>query len=101
MRLHAGLPANVPEHRLLAALDTIRVEHSDEAGSAVITTLPAPDGDSDGSYEVIRAPAMSWLVDRSFLWDTRPEDAGQHTFLFRRVSDGQTDTVALSITLTR
>lgn len=99
--LHADYRPNVPPASppVLVPVDTLT--HSAEAGTALITALPASADGTDVSYDLVRAPALSWLVDRSFLWDTRPEDAGTHTVLIERSSDARTDTLTLSITLTR
>ena len=34
-------------------------------------------------YSIVRAPALSWLVDRSFMWRTLPDDEGRHEVLIR------------------
>ncbi|NBB75231.1 MAG: hypothetical protein GVY35_16420 [Bacteroidetes bacterium] len=62
--------------------DTVR--HRVTAGEPLIVTLP--DALSNGpvtAYRPLRAPALSWLVDRSLLWRTRAADAGTHTLLIR------------------
>lgn len=98
--LHADWESNVPLTPASPVVSTDTIEHSAEAGQPLITALP-PDGGSEVSYDVIRAPGLSWLVDRSFFWNTRPEDVGTHLILFERHSDSATDTLALSVTLTR
>lgn len=58
-----------------AAADTVRA--SVQAGQTLIVGLP-------GDYEPVRAPALSWLVDRSFMWRTLPRERGTLPVLFRR-----------------
>ena len=59
------------------AADTVRA--SVRAGETLIVGLP--DG---ATYEVVRAPALSWLVDRSFMWRTLPAERGTLPVVFRR-----------------
>ncbi|WP_457651282.1 hypothetical protein [Rhodocaloribacter sp.] len=64
-----------------ARADTLRP--TVRAGETLILALPdSLDARPVAAYAVVRAPALSWLVDRSFLWRTRPGDAGTHRFLF-------------------
>jgi len=68
--------------RLRLPADTVR--HRVTAGEPLIVTLP--DALSNGpvtAYHPLRAPALSWLVDRSLLWRTRTADAGTQTLLIR------------------
>ena len=98
--LHAHSRAFVPAAPAVEMpADTL--ELSVEAGTPLITALPAAPDDSSVTYEVVRAPALSWLVDRSFFWDTRAQDAGSHEIVFRRTTDARTDTVVLSVTVTQ
>ncbi len=100
MALHADYRPNVPGTSASAAVAADTTSHTAEAGTPFITALPSPGDGADVSYEMIRAPALSWLIDRSFLWDTRPGDAGTHTVLIERSTGTGTDTLVLSITLT-
>ena len=59
------------------AADTLRA--SVRAGETLIVGLP--DG---ATYEVVRAPALSWLVDRSFMWRTLPAERGALPVVLRR-----------------
>jgi hypothetical protein len=66
-------------------------------------TLPAMLGDRPvASYRVLRAPALSWLVDRSILWRTRSGDVGDHTLLVSAaLADAPPDTLAILVTVTQ
>jgi len=67
---------------LLARGDTLRP--TVRAGEPLILALPDTlDARPVAAYALVRAPALSWLVDRSFLWRTRPGDAGTHRLLFK------------------
>jgi hypothetical protein len=61
--------------------------------------LPAViDGRSVATYQLVRSPALSWLVGRSFFWRTRPGDTGAHTIRLRATyADAPPDTVALRV----
>lgn len=49
-------------------------------------------------YRIERAPAMSWLVGRSFAWRTSPADVGPHEVTFTaELTDGATETVRLRV----
>jgi hypothetical protein len=53
------------------------------------------------SYRFLRAPALSWLVDRSILWRTRPEDVGEHALLVGvALADAPPDTLTILVTVT-
>lgn len=69
--LVAAAPAErtqpVPPSPAVAA-DTLR--RSVVAGETLIAALPAPD------YRAVNPPALSWLVDRSFMWRTLPQERG-------------------------
>lgn len=54
--------------------DTLR--YSVPAGETLIVTLPDLYRGEEASYQILSAPALSWLVDRSFFWQTRREDCG-------------------------
>lgn len=55
--------------------DTLRA--AVQAGQTLVVALP-------GDYETVRAPALSWLVDRSFMWRTLAQERGTLPVLFRR-----------------
>lgn len=72
------------------AADTLRFAMP--SGEALVTALPA-----DGSYRVLRAPALSWLVDRSFFWQTLPAERGREFVLLERRRGDRTDTLVLVV----
>ena len=67
--------------------DTLRVEIP--PGRPLITLLPdSVAGRAIQSYENVRVPALSWRIDRTFFWQTTPNDRGTHAVLFRVVDGG-------------
>lgn len=49
------------------------------AGEVLIQGLPAEVSQVPvARYVLVEAPALSWLVDRSFFWRTLEEDRGRH-----------------------
>lgn len=76
-----------------AAADTLRFTLP--AGEALVAALP---GEVSTTYRVVRAPALSWLVGRSFFWQTVPAERGREFVLLERErADGRTDTLVLVI----
>ncbi len=73
-----------------------------QAGEPLIMTLPAMLGDRPvASYRFLRAPALSWLVDRSILWRTRSSDIGTHALLVgAALADAPPDTLTILVTVT-
>ena len=59
-----------------ARADTIR--HTVIAGETLIVDLPG-----DG-YRALNPPALSWLVDRSFMWRTLSQERGTLAVRFSR-----------------
>ena len=99
----ATLVAVLPTERASAAewsqptrSDTLRYEV--RAGHALLVSLPPRVGTSEASYSVVSAPAMSWLVDRSFLWQTIPAERGVMPIVFRRTPGG--DDLVLMVEVT-
>ena len=80
-----GAPA-ASSLRAEASADTLR--YSVRAGETLIVGLPAGAG---VEYRVERAPALSWLVDRSFMWRTLPQERGALPVVFRRLREGRGD----------
>jgi hypothetical protein len=68
-------------------------------GEILIMSLPGELGGEDVErYSLVRAPALSWLIDRSFMWRTLTEDVGTHEVLLHAAVDSiSTDTLVLSI----
>ena len=91
-----ALPArSAPVRDTLREGDTYRVE----AGRALILALPdALAGRPVAAYAVVRAPALSMVEDRSFVWRTRPQEAGTYRILLEAAfSDTPPDTLALDV----
>lgn len=79
--------------------DTLR--YTVRAGETLIVALPGRAGGSEVSYEVIEAPALSWLVDRSFMWRTLARERGTLPVRLRRVGGGNApDEVVLLVEIT-
>lgn len=70
-----------------ASADTIR--QSVIAGETLIVALPGPD------YRALNPPALSWLVDRSFMWRTLPQERGALAVRFARGNDDEVAVVLL------
>ena len=75
-----------PYAEATAHADTVRF--TVQAGQTLIAALPAQAGGADASYEVIEAPALSWLVDRSFMWRTLEQERGTLAVRFLRRAGG-------------
>lgn len=84
---------------LPALADTLH--RSIPAGDVLIMALPRSLGSRPvDAYEIIRAPALSWLVDRSFFWRTRSADLGVHAIHFRAAFPNDTvDTLTVQVTV--
>ncbi len=66
--------------------DTLR--YSVQAGMPLIVALPVLHEGRTATYELLDAPALSWLVDRSFLWRTTDAERGTLPILIERVAEG-------------
>ena len=97
----AAAPASSPERspgRAAGAVsDTLRYQV--RAGQPRLGSLPARVGGREAAYAVERAPAKSWLVDRSFFWQTLPSERGDVDVLFRQTA-ASVDTLVLSVQIT-
>ena len=83
-------------HASVAFSDTLR--HAIQAGEVLIIDLPEElNGTAIASYSLLRAPALSWLIDYSFMWRTLPQDAGSHHVLIRADAPAASDTLVLAI----
>ena len=79
-----GAPApGAPEATPGAATDTLR--YSVRAGDPLIVALPAAEGGREVTYRLVDAPALSWLVDRSFMWRTTEQERGTLPILIERM----------------
>ena len=94
--LAASAQTERPEPRFASAeaspSDTLR--YSVRAGETLIVALPPRVGGREARYEVVQAPALSWLVDRSFMWRTLSQERGTLPVRFRR-ADGSGELVLL------
>ena len=76
-----------------AAADTLR--YSVRAGETLVVGLPDRVGGAEARYTVDRAPALSWLVDRSFMWRTLAQERGTLPVRLRRAVSGRADDVVV------
>lgn len=91
LSLLLGAAAEPPRSAAPAPVaDTLRFAVS--SGEALVLPLPA-----GGSYRVLRAPALSWLVDRSFFWQTLPSERGREFVILERRRGDRTDTLVLVV----
>lgn len=99
----AALVAALPAERADAAAwspaprsgvaDTLRYQV--RAGDALLVSLPPRVGGAEVAYAVVQAPAMSWLVDRSFLWQTIPTERGLMAVVLSQTAAAREDLVLL------
>ncbi len=76
-----------------AVADTLRLAVA--SGEPLVTTLP---GESAWTFRTLRAPALSWLVGRSFYWRTLPGERGREYVLIERRYRGEPqDTLVLVV----
>ena len=75
------------------AVDTLR--YSVRAGETLIVGLPARVAGVEVDYEIDEAPALSWLVDRSFMWRTLAQERGTLPVRLRRTASGRADDVVV------
>ena len=79
--------------------DTLR--YAVRAGETLIVALPPRVGGAEARYQVDRAPALSWLVDRSFMWRTLARERGLMPVVLRRLVAGrEPETVVLLVEVT-
>lgn len=91
-------PAPPPYGAAQASADTLR--YSVRAGETLIVALPGSVGGAEVAYEVIQAPALSWLVDRSFMWRTLARERGTLPVRLRRTGGGAPTEVVLLVEIT-
>ncbi len=81
------------------AADTLR--YSVRAGETLIVALPSRMSGMAVTYEVEEAPALSWLVDRSFMWRTLARERGALPVRLRRIMPGRApESVVLLVDIT-
>ncbi|HEX8299956.1 MAG TPA: hypothetical protein VF594_12410 [Rubricoccaceae bacterium] len=76
-----------PAPETVAAGDTLHYEV--RAGQPFLVVLPARADGRPATYRIASAPAMSWLVDRSFFWQTLPTERGLMPVVFEPTPDGE------------
>jgi len=81
--------------RRVAAADTIRT--TVQAGEALVVALPEQHGGAEATYRVVEAPALSWLVDRSFFWQTLASERGLRLVRFERTAGGARSPFVLAV----
>ncbi len=60
-----------------------------QSGEVLIFNLPASFGSRRMErYRLKQAPALSWLVERSYFWRTLSKDVGEHTLIFEATTAG-------------
>jgi hypothetical protein len=88
-----------PEPTVAADAPTDTLRYQVRAGQPLLVALPSRADGREASYTVVSAPAMSWLVDRSFFWQTLSTERGMLPVLFRRTA-AQADTLVLLVEIT-
>lgn len=91
---NAQTPPNVGLSQATAA-DTLR--YSVPAGEALIANLPPRHRGNPATYRLLEAPALSWLVDRSFFWQTTAGERGRLPILVERRFGSSRDTLVLLV----
>lgn len=80
--------------------DTLR--YTVRAGETLIVALPPRVAGDEARYEIVKAPALSWLVDRSFMWRTLERERGTLPVELRRLVSGRTpEPVILLVEITQ
>ena len=76
--------------------DTLRYQV--RAGQTLIVSLPRQVDGREATYRLLEAPALSWLVDRSFMWRTTEGERGRLAIRVERLA-GETvaDTLVLLV----
>jgi hypothetical protein len=75
--------------------------HSVRAGQPFLLALPPRRDGEEVTYRLIEGPALSWLVDRSFLWKTTAQERGALPVRIERRAAGMApDTLVLLIEVT-
>jgi hypothetical protein len=94
-RVISPVEKNAPAEQvfeLVSRLTPVRAEtlsYVIQAGEVLIFSLPENLGQRKiEAYRIKDAPALSWLVKRSFFWRTLPKDAGQHDIKLEALVNG-------------
>ena len=80
-------PAAPPYADQASRADTVR--YTVRAGETLIVALPGGLAGAEVTYQVLEAPALSWLVDRSFMWRTLARERGVLPVRLRRTAPGR------------
>ena len=80
-------PARPTSAATAAAGDTLHYQV--RAGQPFLVVLPARADGRPAAYRAVSAPAMSWLVDRSFFWQTLPTERGLMPVVFEPTPGGE------------
>lgn len=68
------------------------------AGQPFLASLPARVDGQEATYRTVEAPALSWLVDRSFFWNILAGERGTLAVRFeRRVGGGPPEPFVLLV----
>ena len=94
----ARYPAAPTAAPVEARADTLRAQV--RAGETLIVALPATVGGAEVTYRAVEAPALSWLVDRSFLWRTLAAERGELAVVFERLGGLAPEEVVLLVEIT-
>lgn len=87
-----------PEVRAEQPSDTLR--YSVVSGQPLIVALPRQHEGAEVTYRLLDAPALSWLVDTSFLWRTTEGERGELPIEIERMAPGAaTETIVLLVTV--
>lgn len=69
-------PWSADVHHAQPSAQSDTLHYQVRAGQTLLVPLPSRVGNVEASYKIASAPAMSWLVDRSFMWRTIPTERG-------------------------
>lgn len=78
-----------------AAADTLRLEV--RSGEALIYNLPREERGQTVRYSIIHAPALSMVVENSFVWATLVGEVGWQAILLERDVAGRRDTLVMRV----
>lgn len=87
----AGVQTTMLSGRSAVQADTLF--QSVQAGEPLIVQLPATFQGAPAQYELYDAPALSWLVDRSFYWRTLSSERGSLPILITRRVQGLPESI--------
>jgi len=98
----AGLGVQTARNPVRSAVQADTLRYAVTAGQPLIVQLPAEVRGRYASYRLLRGPALSWLVDRSFFWRTLSSEHGtMHVLIERRAEGREPDILVLAIQVGR